>query len=223
MTSSMHRWVRSEWDELPWLYQQIKIGIPALIINQNTWNLKVTVCLRLITKNKMHSYFLNFLQFLMMEHRKQCTSRTEASLCILTTWFLCHFCWMQINIFGLFIAWVESAHYLLFYVYQIEKLKNKQNVFLNGRYHTVVVVDFLRMVFCGFGAVGGGTVAGVGGGKLLLWLIPSPPFSNGKVGRWGGGGSRGPWWGIFPGGWTGSLCKWTSLFFMLYRVSQSGQ
>lgn len=85
------------------------------------------------------------------------------------------------------------------------------------------MVDFLKMVFCGFGAVGGGTVAGLRGGKLLLWLIPSPPFSRGKGGRWGGGGRGGPWRGIFPGGWIGSLCKWISLFFMLYRVSQSGQ
>lgn len=54
---------------------------------------------------------------------------------------------------------------------------------LNGIHHTVVVVDFLKIVFCGFGAMGGGTVAGLRGGKLLLWLIPSPPFSSGKGGR----------------------------------------
>lgn len=81
---------------------------------------------------------------------------------------------------------------ITYYVYNI-KIKIKQKVFLNGIHHTVVVVDFLKIVFCGFGAVGGGTVAGLRGGKLLLWLIPSPPFSSGNGGRCGGGGRGGPW------------------------------
>lgn len=67
--------------------------------------------------------------------------------------------------------------------------KNKELV--RGIYHTVVVVDFLKMVFWGFGAVCGGTVAGLGGGKLLLGLIPSPPFSRGNGGSGGGGGGGG--------------------------------
>lgn len=67
----------------------------------------------------------------------------------------------------------------------------KNRVFSSGIHHTVVVVDFLKMVFWGFGAVCGGTVAGLGGGKLLLELIPNPPFSKGNGGSGGGGGGRG--------------------------------
>lgn len=90
------------------------------------------------------------------------------------------------NTLGLFIAQVESAHYLFMFIY-----RKKQRVFSSGIHHTVVVVDFLKMVFWGFGAVCGGTVAGLGGGKLLLELIPKPPFSRGNGGSGGGGGSRG--------------------------------
>ena len=67
----------------------------------------------------------------------------------------------------------------------------KNRVVSSGIHHTVVVVDFLKMVFWGFGAVCGGTVAGRGGGKLLLVLIPNPPFSRGNGGSGGGGGGRG--------------------------------
>lgn len=55
------------------------------------------------------------------------------------------------------------------------------------------MVDFFKIVFCGFGVVGGGIVVGLRGGKLLLWLIFSFLFFSGKGGRWGGGGSRGFW------------------------------
>lgn len=91
---------------------------------------------------------------------------------------------------------------------------NKRKCFLSDKNHTVVVVDFLKMVFCGFGAVGGGTVRGLRGGKLLLWLTPSPPFSRGRDGSGGGGGRGGQWWGSFSSLWMGSPCRCTSLFFM---------
>lgn len=116
------------------------------------------------------------------------------------------------NTLGLFIAQVESAHYLFMLIY-----RKKQRVITRGILHTVVVVDFLKMVFWGFGAVCVGTVAGLGGGKLLLELIPNPPFSRRNGGNGGGGG------GSFPAARAGSLCKCTSLFLMLYRTSQSGQ
>lgn len=70
----------------------------------------------------------------------------------------------------------------------------KTNSFPGGIHHTVVVVDFLKIVFWGFGAVGGGTVAGRRGGKLLLGLIPIPPFSSEKGGSGGGGGGKGGHW-----------------------------
>lgn len=123
------------------------------------------------------------------------------------------------NTLGLFIAQVESAHYLFMFIYM-----KKQRVITRGILHTVVVVDFLKMVFWGFGAVCGGTVAGLGGGKLLLGLIPNPPFSRRNGGNGGGGGGRGGHWcGSFPATRADSLCKCTSLFLMLYRTSQSGQ
>lgn len=107
--------------------------------------------------------------------------------------FLCHSAECRINIFGLFIAWVESAHYLLFYVYNIENLKKKtqkkQKKLLNGIHHTVVVVDFLKIAFCGFGAVGGGTVAGLRGEAVTV-AYSQPPFSSGK-----GREMRGKWVG----------------------------
>lgn len=79
--------------------------------------------------------------------------------------------------------------YLFMFIY-----RKKTNSFSSGIHHTVVVVDFLKMVFWGFGAVCGGTVAGLRGGKLLLGLIPNPPFSRGNGGRGGGGGGKGGHW-----------------------------
>lgn len=115
------------------------------------------------------------------------------------------------NTLGLFIAQVESAHYLFMFIY-----RKKQRVITRGILHTVVVVDFLKMVFWGFGAVCGGTVAGLGGGKLLLGLIPNAPFSRRNGGSGGGGGGRGGHWcGSCPAARAGSLCKCTSLFLML--------
>lgn len=54
----------------------------------------------------------------------------------------------------------------MFIAQKLKKKQQKQKGFGNGIHHTVVVVDFLKIVFCGFGAVGGGTVAGLRGGKL---------------------------------------------------------